>query len=81
MLNVPSNAPAWAFAFGRNIDDRINQNIWPFLSRTPFAAAELTAALAVKNPWRMVFVSDAPSNQPIAISDGAIFRYADGSAV
>lgn len=81
MLQVPSNAPAWAFALGKNIDQEITNSIWPFITRTPLTVAQLTATLAGKYPYGLVFVSDPPSNQYMAVSNGAQFFYMDGTAV
>ena len=81
MLNVPSNAPPWAFALGKNIDDAIGANIWPWISRTPLTVVQLTATLAAKFPFGLVFVSDPPANQYIAVSNATAFFYLDGTPV
>lgn len=81
MLQVPSNAPPWAFALGKTIDQEIANNIWPWISRKPLTVAQLTAKLAGQYPYGMVFVSDPPSNQYVAVSNGGAFFYLDGTAV
>ncbi len=81
MLTAPANAPPWAAAFARSVDDAITNNIWPYISRAPLSVAQLTPALAAKFPFGKAFVSDPPSNQYEAISNGAQFFYLDGTAV
>jgi len=81
MLTAPSNAPPWAFAFARSVDDEIRNNIWPFITRQPLRVAQLTAALAGQNAYKLVFVSDPPSNQYMAVSNGTAFFYLDGTPV
>jgi len=81
MLNVPSNAPPWAFAFGKNIDDEIRNNIWPWIARGPLTVVQLTADLAAMFPYGLAFVSDPPANQYVAVSNGTAFFYLDGTPV
>lgn len=81
MLTAPSNAPAWAFAFAKSVDDEITNNIWPYISRNPLNVAQLTASLAARFPWRVCFVSDPPANQYMAVSNGTQFFYLDGTPV
>lgn len=40
-----------------------------------------TLPLASDFPRRLVYVSDAVSNQHVVVSDGSVWRYMDGTAV
>jgi len=80
MLNAPSNAPPWAFVFSKSIDSEISNSIWPWISKTPATVAQLTASLAAQYPFGLIFVSDPPADQYVAVSNGTAFFYLDGTA-
>ena len=81
-LTLDSDAPPWASAFARRIEAAIGDGAtWPFISRQTYTVSQLTAALAVSAPWGMAIVSNGAGGRPLAISNGTIFVYLDGTTV
>lgn len=81
MITAPGNAPNWAHDFARTADAALQANSWPFISKTPYLVAELTATLAALYPFRFAIVSNGAGNKLVAISNGSAFYYLEGTAV
>jgi len=73
---LPSLGPAYD---ARAVSRAIEEDIWPFVSRTPYAKASLPAAAA--HAFRLILLSDGTGHKLVAASDGASWYYLDGSAV
>ena len=81
MIQAPSNAPPWAFQFANQIQRALDLIGPVFISLQPFTVAQLTAAMASKNRWKLAFVSDGADNKFVAVSNGTAFYYLEGTAV
>lgn len=81
MIQVPANAPPWAFSFAQQVQQALSGPGAMFISPRPFTVAQLTAAMASQFPWKLALVSDGAANKFVAISNGVGFFYLEGTAV
>jgi len=78
-LSVGTKAAPWAYDLAKDIDQEIDNHIWPYVSKTAIEKATLPPA--ANHVWQKFFLTDGASSKPEAISNGTNWVYPDGTSV